>query len=86
MSLTEERSQPFKVEAKIEIPNYDSVANTKKLEARVGQLETYFGLYNYSNVEKIIFTKLKLLCHALTWRKATLQTSAKVDFTWSQFK
>nr|CAD1844295.1 unnamed protein product [Ananas comosus var. bracteatus] len=43
-SVAEGRSQPFKVEAKIEIPNYDGIVD----------------LYNYSNSEKITFVKLKL--------------------------
>nr|CAD1820368.1 unnamed protein product [Ananas comosus var. bracteatus] len=50
--LTEGRSQPFKVEAKIEIPNYDGIIDAEKLDAWLDQLETYFDLYNYSNAEK----------------------------------
>nr|CAD1820303.1 unnamed protein product [Ananas comosus var. bracteatus] len=41
------------VEAKIEIPNYDGVVDTEKLDAWLDQLETYFDLYNYSNEEKV---------------------------------
>nr|CAD1816987.1 unnamed protein product [Ananas comosus var. bracteatus] len=81
-----QRSKPFKVEAKIEIPNYDGVVDAEKLDAWLDQLETYFDLYNYSNAEKVTFAKLKLVGHALTWWKATLQTTANEECTWSQFK
>nr|CAD1826013.1 unnamed protein product [Ananas comosus var. bracteatus] len=80
-SVAEGRSQPFKVEAKIEISNYDDIVDAEKLDAWLDQLETYFDLYNYSNAEKVTFAKLKLVSHALTWWKATLQTSANEEFT-----
>nr|CAD1835516.1 unnamed protein product [Ananas comosus var. bracteatus] len=85
LSVAEGRSKPFKVEAKIEIPNYDGVVDAEKLDAWLDQLETYFDLYNYSNAEKVTFAKLKLVGHALTWWKATLQTTVNEEFTWSQF-
>nr|CAD1818255.1 unnamed protein product [Ananas comosus var. bracteatus] len=56
LSLAKGRSQPFKVEAKIEIPNYDGIINTEKLDAWLDQLETYFDLYNYSNAEKKFYS------------------------------
>nr|CAD1835497.1 unnamed protein product [Ananas comosus var. bracteatus] len=85
-SVAERRSKPFKVEAKFEIPNYNGIVDAEKLDVWLDQLETYFDLYNYSNAEKVTFAKLKLVGHALTWWKATLQTSANEDFTWSLFK
>nr|CAD1821586.1 unnamed protein product [Ananas comosus var. bracteatus] len=51
-SIAEGRSKSFKVEAKIEIPNYDGVVDAEKLDAWLDQLETYFNLYNYSNAKK----------------------------------
>lgn len=77
LSLIEGRLQPFKVE----IPNYDDDVDTEKLKAWLDQLEMYFDLYNYSNTEKVTFTKLKLVDHELTWLKATLQTFTDKDFT-----
>nr|CAD1817789.1 unnamed protein product [Ananas comosus var. bracteatus] len=41
-----------RIEAKIEIPNYDGAVDAEKLDAWLDQLETYFDLYNYSNAEK----------------------------------
>nr|CAD1817848.1 unnamed protein product [Ananas comosus var. bracteatus] len=51
-SFAKGRSQPFKVEAKIEIPNYDGVVDVEILDAWLDLVETYFDLYNYSNAEK----------------------------------
>nr|CAD1821363.1 unnamed protein product [Ananas comosus var. bracteatus] len=85
-SVAKGRSKPFKVKAKIKIPNYNGVVDAEKLDAWLDQLETYFDLYNYSNAKKVTFAKLKLVGHALTWWKATLQTTANEEFNWSQFK
>uniref|UniRef100_A0A6V7QVL6 Retrotransposon gag domain-containing protein n=1 Tax=Ananas comosus var. bracteatus TaxID=296719 RepID=A0A6V7QVL6_ANACO len=71
-----------KTGAKIEIPNYDGAVDAEKLDAWLDQLEMYFDLYNYSNAEKVTFAKLKLVGYALTWWKATFQTSANEEFTW----
>nr|CAD1827286.1 unnamed protein product [Ananas comosus var. bracteatus] len=51
-SVAEMRLKPFKVEAKIEIPNYDGIVDAEKLDAWLDQLEMYFDLYNYSNALK----------------------------------
>nr|CAD1829796.1 unnamed protein product [Ananas comosus var. bracteatus] len=85
-SVAEGRSKSFKVEAKIEIPNYDGIVDAKKLDAWLDQLETYVDLYNYSNAKKVTFAKLKFVGYALIWSKTTLQTFTNEEFTWSQFK
>nr|CAD1823571.1 unnamed protein product [Ananas comosus var. bracteatus] len=64
-SIAEGRSKLFKVEAKIEIPNYDGIVDAEKLDAWFDQLETYFDLYNYSTAEKDYTTDFRRQALAL---------------------
>lgn len=59
------RPQPFKVEARIDIPTFDGTIDAEKLDSWVDQLETYFTLYGFSSGEKVAFARLKLTSHAL---------------------
>jgi hypothetical protein len=65
--VTGARPQPFKVEARIDIPTFDGTINAEKLDSWVDQLETYFTLYGFSSGEKVAFARLKLTSHALAW-------------------
>nr|CAD1817817.1 unnamed protein product [Ananas comosus var. bracteatus] len=77
-SVAEGRLKPFKVEAKIEIPNYDGIVDIEKLDAWIDQLETYFDLYNYSNAEKLTFAKLKL-DYTTDFRREALALGISLD-------
>lgn len=61
--------QLFKIEAPIEISVYDMIVNVEKLGNRLDQLETYFTIYGYFNIQKITFAHLKLSSHELIHRK-----------------
>lgn len=54
-SHVEGRLRLFKVEAKVEVTNYDGIVNGEKLNAWLDKIETYFNLYNYSNAKKVTF-------------------------------
>ncbi|GKB63813.1 hypothetical protein Tco_0919999 [Tanacetum coccineum] len=59
--------QPFKVEAKIDIPTYDGTIDAEKRDSWLDWLETYFTLYGFASSDKVVFARSKLTSHALAW-------------------
>ena len=70
-SHMEGKSQPFKVEARVDIPTFDGSVDAAKVDAWIDQLETYFSLYGFNSQEKVSFARLKLTSHALAWEEFT---------------
>ncbi|GJX27650.1 retrovirus-related pol polyprotein from transposon TNT 1-94 [Tanacetum coccineum] len=75
---------PFKVEARIDIPTYDGTVDAEKLDSWIIQLETYFILYGFSSIDKVVFARLKLMSHALAWWNSQLKTRGQ-DVSWKEF-
>ncbi|GKE76838.1 hypothetical protein Tco_1542958, partial [Tanacetum coccineum] len=75
---------PFKVEARIDIPTYDGIVDAEKLDSWIVQLETYFILYGFSSIDKVVFARLKLMSHALAWWNSQLKTRGQ-DVSWKEF-
>ncbi|XP_038973019.1 uncharacterized protein LOC120105044 [Phoenix dactylifera] len=84
-TLVEERSRPFKVEARIDIPTFDGTVDAEKLDSWIDQLETYFTLYGFSSHEKVAFARLKLSSHALAWWNSYLKDNSDKEVTWGEF-
>jgi hypothetical protein len=83
--VTGARPQPFKVEARIDIPTFDGTIDAEKLDSWVDQLETYFTLYGFSSGEKVAFARLKLTSHVLAWWNAFLKTNDDREISWKEF-
>ncbi|KAJ9542817.1 hypothetical protein OSB04_029323 [Centaurea solstitialis] len=77
--------QPFKVEARIDIPTFDDTIDAEKLDSWIDQLETYFTLYGFSSKEKVSFARLKLTSHALAWWNSHLKTVDEEEIGWKEF-
>ncbi|KAI3729805.1 hypothetical protein L6452_18475 [Arctium lappa] len=77
--------QPFKVEARIDIPTFDGTIDVEKLDYWIDQLETCFTLYGFSSNEKVSFARLKLTSHALAWWNSHLKTVDEEEIGWKEF-
>jgi len=66
---------PFKVEAKVDIPNFGGKVDAKKVNNWLKQLEVYFQIHGVINdVDKISFSRLKMSGHALVWWESYVET------------
>ena len=77
---------PVRVDAKVELPVYDGSIDGEKLDNWIDQLESYFSLYGYDNMQRIAFARLKLASHALIWWNSHLRTRGSGGLTWTAFK
>ena len=77
---------PVRVDAKVELPVYDGSIDGEKLDNWIDQLESYFSLYGYDDMQRIAFARLKLASHALIWWNSHLRTRGSGGLTWTAFK
>jgi len=87
-SMTTQRNarQPFAIEAKLDLPSYGGEIDGEKLDHWLAQLETYFRLYTYSDVERVLYASLKLTSHALVWWNAYMRSHDVEVLSWPSFK
>ena len=58
---------PFKVQVNFEIAIFECQIDVDALDKWVNLLEGYFSVYNFSDIEKIAFSLLKVVPHVKGW-------------------